>query len=313
MKVAVTGAKGFVGKALVLYLKRRGIEVIPLSRQENAINGQCRTVSDYSDIELMSTKLTGVDVVVHLGGLAHQVEGAVSLQIYIEVNVNATKAIAEAAQKARVKRFIYISSIAVNGESTEKGKPYTESSLPSPVSDYAKSKYMAEEIIKDTFEKSNTDYVILRPPLIYGPNCPGNFKKLYEITSKTWILPFRGMKNKKSFIYINNITDAIFHVLCLSDAANEIFIVSDKEAYAMNEIIEIMMQEKYGKMANNFYIPSVIFEVLFKIFGFYYVWNKFSSELVVDSQKITSKLKWKPPFTALDGIKNTVNGSSSDV
>jgi UDP-glucose 4-epimerase len=312
MKVAISGATGFVGKALALYLQSRRIETVLLSRQENIIHGQRCIVTDYSDIKQLKSQLLGIDVVVHLAGLAHQNEGAYSLQEYIEANVNATKVIVESAKKAKVNRFIYISSIAVNGEGTEKYKAYTESDLPSPVSYYGKSKYMAEKVIKSILENSTTDYVILRPPLIYGPACPGNFRKLILITRNICILPFGGLKNKRSFIYIDNITDAIFHVLSLPVVANEIFIVSDKDSYALKEIIEIMMQEKFGKKAINFYIPIVIFEVLFKFFGIYHVWRKFSVELVVDSHKLTTLVQWQPPCTALDGLKKTTAGYNLD-
>jgi len=312
MRVAVTGAKGFVGKELVLYLRKRGIEVIPLSRRENIINGQSYKVSDYTDIELISSKLKGVDVVVHLAGLAHQDESKFSLKDYIEANVNPTKAIAESAKKAKVNRFIYISSIAVNGDSTKKAKAFIESDLPGPVSSYGKSKYMAEKAIRSIFASSDTDFVILRPPLIYGPTCPGNFKRLLEITSKVFILPFGGVKNKRSFIYINNLTDAIFHLLSLPDAANEIYIPSDKEIYPVNEIIKIMLEENFGNKAINLYIPTFIFEALFKFLGIYHVWRKFSNELTVDSHKITTLLKWQPPFTALEGFKRTVGGYKLD-
>ena len=312
MKVAITGANGFVGKALNLYLQERAIETVLLSRKQNIIHGQQCIVSDYSDIKKMQSQLLGVDVVVHLAGLAHQDEGAYSLQEYIEANVNATKVIAESAKKAKVNRFIYISSIAVNGEGTEKYKAYAESDLPNPVSYYGKSKYMAEKVIKSILENSTTDYVIFRPTLIYGPNCPGNFRKLILITRYISILPFGGLKNKRSLIYIDNITDAIFHTLSLPVVANEIFIVSDKESYSVKEIIEIMMQEKFGKKAINFYIPIVIFEVLSKFFGIYHMWRKFSTELVVDSNKLTTKLHWQPPFTALEGIKKTTAGYNLD-
>jgi nucleoside-diphosphate-sugar epimerase len=312
MKVAIFGARGFVGKALMLYLKGRGIETVLFSRQESIVQGQRCIVTDYSDIKKMQSQLLGIDVVVHSAGLAHQVEGSYTLQEYIEANVNITKAIAESAKKANVNRFIYISSIAVNGNSTEKGKVYSESDLPSPVSDYGKTKYMAEKVIRNIFENSNTDYVILRPPLIYGPTCPGNFRKLLVITSKIFILPLGGVKNKRTFIYIDNITDAIFHILSLPDAANEIFIVSDKDTYPINEIVEIMLQEKFGNKAINLYIPPAILKVLSKVFGFYNMWCKFSAELVVDSHKLTSKLKWQPPFTALEGIKKTTAGYNLD-
>jgi len=312
MRVAVTGAKGFVGKVLVQYLRNRGIEVVPIFRRENIINGKSYKVSEYTDIELMSSKLIGIDIVVHLAGLAHQDENKFSLKDYIEANVNLTKAIAESAKKAKVNRFIFISSIAVNGDCTQNGKAYSESDLPSPVTFYGKSKYMAEEAIRSIFAKSDTDYVILRPPLIYGPTCPGNFKRLLEITSKTFILPFGGVKNKRSFIYINNLTDVIFRLLSLPEAANEIYITSDKETYSLNEIIKVMLQEKFGNKAINLYIPTVIFEVLFKVLGIYHVWLKFSTELVVDSHKLTTMLKWQPPFTALEGFKRTVGGYKLD-
>ena len=308
MKVAINGATGFVGGHLMDYLASRGIEVIPFSRTANFVkNVQC-IVMNYADSEMMQMQLQDVDVVVHLGGLAHKLDGLHSLNDYIEANVDSTLALAKLSREAQVKRFIYVSSIAVNGGDTDGRKPFSEDDSPMPVTLYGQSKLMAEDGIKSIFKEASTDFVILRPPLIYGADCPGNFKELLMLSSYMRILPFGALNCEKSMISVQNFVDAIFHSLQSSEAANQIFIVSDSETLPLNKMIDILMAEFHGSKAINLPLSSAILGILAKIVGKQKQWLKFISQLEVNSDKFCNMTNWSAPQTVREELRECVKG-----
>lgn len=312
MKVAITGATGFVGGHLIDYLGIRGIEVIPFSRAANFVkNVQC-IMMNYSDSEMMQMQLQGVDVVVHLGGLAHQLHVQHTLEQYIHANVDATLSIANASKLAGIKRFIYISSIGVNGDSTEAHKAFTEEDIPKPSNHYAYSKLKAEEGVRTIFDNSNTEFVILRPPLIYGSDCAGNFQLLLRLTSSKLILPFGSLSSKKSMIYIDNFLEAIFICLRAPRVANQIFIISDSEILSLNEIIFILLREFHGPNARNICFPPTILELLAKIVGKQSQWQKFSSQLEVNADKFFMMTDWRPLISQSEGLKKCTKGFLSN-
>lgn len=303
MKVAITGATGFVGGHLIEYLKNRGIEVIPFSRAAKFVKDVHCIMTNYSDSRIMQMQLQDIDVVVHLGGLAHQFDGKHSLHEYVKANVDSSFVLAKASREAQVRRFIYISSIAVNGADTERRKPFSEEDFPMPVSLYGQSKLMAEDRIINIFKNSSTDFVILRPPLIYGPDCPGNFKSLLRLSSCMRILPFGALSCQKSMISIQNFNDVIFHSMHSSVSANQIYIVSDPETLPLNKLIDILMAEFHGPNVTNLPISPAILGILAKIVGKQKQWLKFTSSLEVNSDKFCNMTNWTAPYTVREGLR----------
>lgn len=308
MRVAITGATGFVGGHLLHYLESRGLEVIPFSRSANFVNGTQCSVIDYSDPSSLQVQLKGMDAVVHLGGLAHKLDVHHSLSEYIKANVDTTLALAQASRAARVNCFIYISSIAVNGGHTDGRKPFSEEDSPMPVTFYGQSKLMAEEGVQDIFTGSLTNFVIFRPPLIYGADCPGNFRELLRLISSTRILPFGALNCKKSMISVHNFVDAIFHSLHSYEAANQIFIVCDSETFSLNKMIDILMVEFHGSKAINLPLSPAILGILAKIYGRKKRWLKFTSQLEVNSDKFCNITNWSAPCNVREGLVECVKG-----
>jgi nucleoside-diphosphate-sugar epimerase len=312
MKVAITGATGFVGAHLMEYLKNRGIEIIPFSRSTNFFKDVQCIMTNYSDSRIIQMHLQDVDVVVHLAGLAHQLDDKVGINEYIKANVDSTFVLAKASLEAQVKRFIYISSIAVNGGDTDRRKPFSEDDFPMPVTFYGQSKLIAEDRITNIFKGSSTDFVILRPPLIYGTECPGNFKKLLILSSYMRILPFGAISCQKSMISIQNFIDAIFHSMHSPESANQIFIVSDSETLPMNKLIDILMAEFHGPNAINMPISPDILSILAKMVGKQKQWLKFTSTLEVNSDKFCNMTNWTAPYTVREGLIESVKGFLSN-
>ena len=308
MKVAITGITGFVGRRLFYYLKSQGIDVVPFSRGAGSIDGADYQIIDYADKARLQTQLVGVDAIVHLGGLAHKVDEDYGIEDYIAANTFNTLVLAKASRDAQVKRFIFASSIAVNGADTNDRQPFLEEDIPNPVTYYGQSKLMAEDGIKDILKNSSTDFVILRPTLIYGPDCPGNFQTLLRLVSAIRILPFGSLEKRKSMLYIENFLDAIFCSLRSSGAANQIFILGDSEALTLKEIIDILMIELHGIKALNFSLNPSILKLFPRIIGKQEQWQKFNAQLEVNSDKFIRINHWQPPYNAREGPKQTAKG-----
>lgn len=312
MKVAITGITGFIGHRLFYYLKSRGIDILPFSRGAGSIDGADYQIIDYADEAKLQAQLVGVDAIVHLGGLAHKIDESYSLEDYIAANTTNALALAKASRMAHVKRFIFVSSIAVNGADTNDRHPFLEDDVPRPVTYYGQSKLMAENGIKSILDRSSTDFVIFRPPLIYGADCPGNFQMLLRLVRAIRILPFGSLEERKSILYIDNFLDAILHSLRSLEAANQIFIVSDPESLKLKEIIDILMAELHGFAALNLPIRPAILQLCTRIFGKQVRWQKFIVQLEVNSEKFTSMTNWQPPYNVREGLKKTAIGILSN-
>jgi len=296
MNILITGASGFVGSALINKLKHANITAISRSEQLSHENVHWEKFSLERLITsvLLSTKQ--FDTVVHLAAKAHALKEPVSLEEYRVVNCEQTIALAEKLADKGMKRFVFISSIGVNGSHTNTGDPYSEDSLPSPHSDYAISKYEAEIQLKALSEAKGFELVIIRPPLIYGKKAPGNFNSLYKIIKKGFPLPFGLIKNKRSFISIDNFCDFIDIAINHPQAANKLFLVADDESISTNKLVtDIWAAEKI----KSFTLPIPVFLLR----GVFYLLGKsnFSTQLLdnleVDNSNAKIILGWKPKDT----------------
>jgi len=181
--------------------------------------------------------LVSIDTVVHLAARVHVMDDASSNPIteYRKVNVEGTKCFAIAAAKAGIKRFVYISSIKVNGEG--KAVAYTEDDEETPVDPYGVSKWEAEQELHQISDTTNIEVVILRPPLVYGPGVKANFLQLFKIVERRIPLPLSSIKNRRSFIYLGNLVDVIITCMTNTNAAGKTYLVSDGEDVSTPELI----------------------------------------------------------------------------
>ncbi len=323
-KVLVTGANGFIGRQLCRALIDSGFGLRAAIRK----NGN-RLPVDYDIIEIddidsqtdWQKALVDVDVVIHLAGLAHMFYdvGCHWLSAFRKVNVLGTERLSRMAAKAGVKRFIFISSVKVNGEGVRvssacglrmTGGAYTEKDIPAPQDAYGVSKLEAENILKKIADESGLQIVILRLPLVYGPGVKANFKSLIKLASSGLPLPFKSVNNRRSFLYLGNLVDAM--ITCISHplAAGETFLVSDGQDVSTPDLIK-MIACAMKKKAILFYLHPGILRVLCKITGKTEELEKLTGSLLVDSSKIRSLLGWKAPFTLEEGIRETVNTMQS--
>jgi len=209
------------------------------------------------------------------------------------------------AAKAGVKRFIFISSVKVNGEGSQVS--YTENDTPAPQDAYGVSKREAEDLLVRIAVETGLQVVILRCPLVYGPGVKANFKNLIKLANSGLPLPFKGINNRRSFLYIGNLVDAINTCITHPLAVGETFLVSDGQDVSTPDLIK-MIVSAMNKKAVLFSLHPNILKVLCKIAGKSEELEKLTGSLLVDSSKIRNLLGWRPPFTLEEGIRETVKG-----
>jgi len=310
--ILITGANGFIGRHLCAFLKEKGYFVRGAVRNNvrhvSGIDEYIR-VGDINEATDWQQALTGVDAVIHLAARVHIMNDPVvdPLEAFRKVNVFGTERLARAAAKAGVKRFIFISSVKVNGEGTS--RPYTENDLPIPQDAYGISKREAEVSLLRIASETGLQTVILRLPLVYGPGVKANFKNLIKIAGVGLPLPFKGISNRRSFIYLGNLIDVI--TICITHplAAGETFLLSDGQDVSTPDLTK-MIASAMNKKPVLFSLHPGILKMLCKIAGKTEELEKLTGSLLVDSSKIRNLLDWKPPFTLEEGIRETVKGLS---
>ena len=308
-KVLVTGAGGFIGSALCAKILADGRQVRGTFRSESDVNRLPGGVEAVSIASIDSdTKwddaLTGIDTVVHLAARVHVMDDVSSnpLTEYRKVNVEGTKSLAVAAANAGVKRFIFISSIKVNGEG--RAAAYTEDDEEAPEDSYGVSKWEAEQELHKISDTTGIEVVILRPPLVYGPGVKANFIRLFKIVERGIPLPLSSIKNRRSFIYLGNLIDAIITCMTNPNAAGKTYLVSDGEDVSTPELIR-MIGAVFRRRALLLPVPVCIMRMAGRITGKYDEVERLIGSLTVDISKICKELEWKPPYTMEHGLRET--------
>jgi nucleoside-diphosphate-sugar epimerase len=308
MKILVTGANGFIGRSLCAYLRSKGHFVrgaVRVKGPDSSGADEYVEVGDINGATDWQQALAGVDAVVHLAARVHIMHerDSDSLGAFRRVNVLGTERLARMAAKAGVKRFVFISSVKVNGEGSD--EPYTEKDIPKPEDAYGLTKREAEEALTRIAAETGLEAVILRLSLVYGPYVKANFRNLTRIAGSGLPLPLKGIHNRRSFLYLGNLVDAILTCLTHPRAAGETFLLSDGEALSTPDLLRRIAQAMNKKVVL-FSVPSGILKALCKIAGKSEELKKLTGSLLVDSTKIRTLLGWQPPFTMEEGIRKTL-------
>jgi len=297
--ISVTGSNGFIGTNLIKELSCCNEDVsLIVDKDKNELIDKFHQypVGRFNASTDFYNSLVNSNTVIHLAGLAHTGKS----DRFDEINHLVTKKLAEDAVKAGVKNFIYISSIGVLGDKAK--EPFTESSKPNPLNDYALSKLNAEQSIIEICKRSCMNYVIIRPPLVYGKGAPGNFGKLLKLINNKTILPFKGLNAKRTLCSIDNLIDFIMKCINQPEAANQIFLVSDKQDVKTSDLIKKLTEYS----GNNNYLLNVserILVTLAVLAGKKSSIEKLVNPLLIDSSFAREKLAWEPPLSADEGLK----------
>lgn len=290
-KIFITGSTGFVGTYLVNELKKRQI---PFLAGNRTVYGDIFTQEKWEQI------LEGCDNIVHLAARVHIMDETNTnpLDEFRKMNVKATLNIAHASKKIGVRRFIFISSIKVNGEETF-NHPFKASDTPAPQDPYGISKMEAEIELMKLHEPGIFEVVIIRPPLIYGPKVKANFEKLFHFVSRELPMPFGLVKNKRSFVSVFNLIDLIIETLTHPLAGGEIFMVSDDCDLSLPELINCIAKVQ-GKAVQLLPIPLGLMKFGALMLGKKSYSARLFGNLQVDIEKTKKLLDWKPPYTFND-------------
>lgn len=304
MRILVTGANGFVGRALCRYLAAREHVTVPVVRRGSGHAGEI-VVGDLCSDTGWGSALTGCDVVVHLAARVHVMRDLAEdpLALYRETNTEATLNLAHQAANAGVKRFVFISTIKVNGEGRE--TPYREIDVPVPEDAYAVSKWEAEQGLRRIAQETGLEVVILRPPLVYGPGVKANFLHLMKTAKKGWPLPLASIHNRRSLLYLGNLIDAI--QLCVEHpaAAGQTFLLDDGEAVSTPDLIRAVARAM-GRPARLLPVPVGALRLAGSLLGKRAAVERLTGSLFVDSSAIRTRLGWTPPFSMEAGLAATV-------
>ena len=306
MKIAVVGASGFLGSNLIRQLSRNRIETIALTRNKSKppLVPSCTYIyTDYSDSRSLLNSLHGVDVVVHLAGLAHQkLPKSDASSILKKVNVECLKSICYASSALGVNKLIYISSIGVLGNSTN-GVAFDDCASPNPSNSYSKSKLEAEIFLRDFSFKSSLNHIIIRPPLVYGNHCPGNLAKLIKFIKLSPIVPFATLNNLRSFISIDNLVDAIVSCAMSSNSSGGSYVISDCHDVPFNSIVASLVEGLNKSPSSLVSCNPSLLRVFSSLIGKRHVFDQLSSELIVDASGFCTDFNWLPKGHPLDMLK----------
>lgn len=315
-KVLVTGADGFVGRAVCRRLLEFGLA--PRAGLWNASRwpalkaavpglDEFASVGDLGANPDLHSALEGVSAVVHLAARVHIMKDKAldPLNEFRRVNTGGTVFLARAAAARSVPRFVFVSSVKVNGESTT-GRPFTEGDMPAPQDPYAVSKWEAEEALRCVSAETGLEIAIIRPPLVYGPGVRANFLRLMGLVNRGLPLPFPDNKNRRSLIGVENLADCLVRCVTHPDAANHTFMVSDGEDVSTRELV-VRLAALLGRSARFLPISERALRFIARLAGKQSAIDRLLGSLEIDSSKVRQTLGWEPPVALGRGLEATAS------
>ncbi|MHB1228187.1 MAG: UDP-glucose 4-epimerase family protein [Desulfurivibrionaceae bacterium] len=307
--ILVTGANGFVGRPLCAALAHSGQTVVAATR--HALSDVVPNISNFQ-ISTLSADfnwqhgLQGCDAIVHLAGRVHVMSDKATdpLTEFRRVNVDGTLNLARQAAAAGVRRFVFISSIKVNGESTRLGRVFAADDVPDPQDPYSISKHEAEQGLRKLAVGTGMEVVIIRPPLVYGPGVRANFQSMMRWLKWGVPLPLGSIQNKRSLVALDNLVDLIITCLNHPIAANQTFLVADGEDLSTTELLR-QTSLALGRPVRLLPIPQSILQSGLKLMGKDDLAQRLCGSLQVDISKAKKLLGWAPPVSMNDSLAKT--------
>lgn len=303
-KILVTGANGFVGSALCEALNGRAIAVVPVVRRASAAHQ--RPIGDMTSGTAWGEHLIGCDAVIHLAARVHVMNDKSSspLEAFRAMNVDATLNLARQAALYGVRRFVFVSSIKVNGEATT-GQPFTAFDAPEPSDPYGLSKMEAEQALLALSVATGLEVVIVRPPLVYGPGVRANFLRLMQLVNRGIPLPLGAIHNRRSLVALDNLVDLLMVCALQPAASGHIFLVSDMHDVSIAELLG-MLAAAMGRRSWLLPIPASIIASAAGMLGQSVAASRLLGSLQLDIRHTTSTLGWRPVVEMQEAVKRTV-------
>jgi nucleoside-diphosphate-sugar epimerase len=310
MNILVTGSTGFIGRRLCSRLAAEGYLLRCAVRSLAQVQADDRIcVGDIGPETRWKEGLSGIDAVVHTAAGTHvMAEQAVDpLDEYRRINVHGTLNLARQAAEAGVRRFVFLSSIKVNGERTLPDSPFTPDDVPAPEDSYGKSKLEAEQGLQQLAQQTGMDVVIIRPPLVYGPGVKGNFARMMRLVEKGVPLPLGAVRNQRSLVGLDNLVDLIVTCIDHPEAANQIFLAGDGEDVSTPELLR-GLAKAMDKPARLIPLPAGVLMFGATLLGKRAVAQRLLGSLQVDISKTREMLGWEPLISVETALKEAVRG-----
>lgn len=299
-RLFLTGASGFIGKRIEHAARSRGFTI-----------ERARSASDGGQFDLQSAfdlrpRLRGVDTVIHTAARVHIMrdDAGDPLAAFRAMNVEGTLRLARQAAAAGVRRFVFLSSIKVNGEMTH-GTPFTASDTPAPQDPYGQSKLEAEAGLERLALETGMEVTIIRPPLVYGPDAKGNFATLVKWVRRGVPLPLSGLQNRRSLVAVDNLADLVLTTVQHPAAANKVFLVSDGEDFSTTDLL-LRLGRACGTPARLFPLPPPVLETIARFAGKSAELQRLVGSLQIDMTATKDLLSWSPPLTPDEGLARAV-------
>jgi nucleoside-diphosphate-sugar epimerase len=309
MRILVTGAAGFVGVAACKALTEAGHSVVAVTRSQPAAALPAERTEVLGDLAAgpdWAAVLSGIDVVVHLAGRAHVLndDAREARRLYWQANVDVLDALARAAVSAGVKRVVFASSIKVNGEETQ-GRPYKPDDQPAPEDDYGRSKLAAEERLRE-IAQGRMEWVVLRPPLMYGPGVRGNMARLFAIADRGLPVPFGSIRNARDLLYVGSFADLIVRAVSAPAAANRVFLARDGAPLSTPDLFQ-SIANALGKRPLLLPCPVPLLEIAGRLAGRAPELRRLTRDLEVDDGETRRLLGWEPRVTVAEAMQRTAD------
>ncbi len=303
LHILVTGADGFVGRALCPVLRGPGHVVREAVRAETGENRVA--VGEIDANTNWSAALAGIDVVVHLAGRAHVLrEQGRALDVFRRVNLEGTENLARQAATHGVRRLVFVSSVKVNGEQTH-CRPFTENDPPRPEDAYGISKWEAEQTLAEVAAETGLETTVLRPPLVHGPNVKGNLLRLLKAVHQDQIFPLGAVRNQRSLLGLDNLCAALS--LSVTHALTGTYLLADDETISSPDLVRVLA-EAMGRRARIFAVPVPLMELAAKVLKKQSEFRRLTGSLIVDSVKIQKELGWTPIKGLRQGLADMARG-----
>lgn len=309
MAILLTGATGFLGRHIYSRLEHSEHDILCLLRDVDPNYSSSYIVGEIDAESDFSCALEGVDCVIHAAARVHIMndQSINKLESFLEINTRGTANLARQAAQAGVKRFVFISSVKVNGESSILGEPFTYADKRRPEDFYGQSKSEAEEQLLALAEETGLEVVIIRPTLVYGTGVKANFASLMNVVSKGFPLPFGLINsNKRSLVSVTNLVDLIVTCIEHPKAKNQVFLVSDDHDVSTSEMVK-QMSVACGKKNFQLPVPAWCYKFVGKLLKKEDVVERLIGSLQVDISHTKKTLDWTPPQSLQDGFKETAN------
>jgi nucleoside-diphosphate-sugar epimerase len=301
----VTGASGFIGSALLREFRRRGLPALGASRLAEQESEWA--IGEIDGVTEWRSALDGVQCVVHTAGRAHVLRDAEAdpLGAFRRVNVEGTWRLATQAAETGVRRLVFISSIGVNGISTNGRGPFTSRDVPAPIEPYGQSKLEAELVLQEIAASTELEVVIVRPPLVYGPGVRANFLRLVKLVQRGWPLPLGGVDNRRSLVALDNLVDMLICCTAHPAAAGETFLVSDNDDLSTPDLLG-RVGAALGMPVRLVPMPRWLLLQGARLIGRRGEAERLLGSLQVDIRHTRELLGWEPPISVDEGIRRAV-------